>query len=60
MLFVVADELVEQWPDAVTESICQLDPKTMQHDIKKGVVTSGRGKGKMSSKRMFQNPMLSF
>jgi len=60
MLLVAADDLVEQCPGAVPESICQNDPKTMQQHIEKRVVTSGRGKGKMSVKRMFQNPMLSF
>ena len=60
MLLVAADDLVERCPSAVPESICQHDPKTMQEHIEKGVVTSGRGKGKMSSERMFQNPMLSF
>ena len=61
ILLVAADDLVEQCPGAVPESIiCQHDPKTMQQPIEKGGVTSGRGKGKMSSERMFQNPMLSF
>ena len=60
ILLVAADDLVEQCPGAVPESICQHDPKTMQQPIEKGRVISGRGKGKMSSKRMFQNPMLSF
>ena len=61
ILLVAADDLVEQCPGAVPESICQHDPKTMQQQhIEKGVVTSGREKGKMSVKRMFQNPMLSF
>ena len=60
MLLVAADDSVEQCPGAVTEPICQLDPTTMQQHIEKAVVTSGRGKGKMSSKRMFQSPMLSF
>ena len=59
MLLGAADDLVEQCPGAVPESICQHDPKTMQEHIEKGVVTTGRGKGKMSSERTFQNPMLS-
>ena len=56
MLLVAADDLVEQCPGVVPESIGQRDPKTMQQHIEKGVVTSGRGKGKMSSKRMFRVP----
>ena len=56
MLLVAADDFVEQCPGAVAEPICQLDPKTMQQHIEKGVITSGRGKGKMSSKRMFRVP----
>ena len=57
---IAADDLVEQCPGAVPESIYQPDPKTMQQHIEKGGVTSGRGKGKMSGKRVFWNPMLSF
>ena len=45
MLLVAADDLIEQCPGAVAEPICQLDPKTMQQHIEKGVITSGRGKG---------------
>ena len=46
LLLVAADDLVEQCPAAVPESICQfvVHPKTMH--IEKGVLTSGRGKGK--------------
>ena len=46
------DDLVEQWPNAGPESVCQPDSKTMQQHIEKGRVASGRGKGKMSGKRM--------
>ena len=60
MLLVAADDMVEQCPGAVPESICQHDPKTTQQHIEKGVVTSGRRKGKMSGKRMIQKTMLSF
>ena len=59
MLLVAADDLVEQCPGAVPESICQHDPKTMQQLTEEGVGTSGTGKAKISSERMFQNPMLS-
>ena len=45
--------------DLVSESVCQPDPTTMQLHIEKGVVTSSRGKGKISGKRMTHNPMLS-
>ena len=47
-----ADDLVKQWPSEVPESVCQPDSKAMQQHIEKGGVTSGRGKGKMSGKRM--------
>ena len=53
---VAADESVKQCPSAVSESVCQPDPT--QHS-EKGVVTLGRGKGKISGKRMTHNPMLS-
>ena len=59
MLLVAADDLVEQCPGAVPESICQHDPKAMQQLTEEGVVTSGTGKGKISRERMFENPMLS-
>ncbi|XP_074624520.1 uncharacterized protein LOC141882469 [Acropora palmata] len=49
MVYVAADDLVEQCPGAVPESICQNDPKTMQQHIEKRVVTSGRGKEGTSS-----------
>ena len=58
-----ADDLVEQWPNVVPKSVCQPDPTTMQIEkqiamqiatmhIDKGAVTSGRGQGKISSKRI--------
>ena len=56
---VAADESVKQCPSAVSESVCQPDPTTMQQHSGKGVVTLGRGKGKISGKRMTHNPMLS-
>ena len=55
---VAAADKVEEGPSTVPASICEPGPKTMQQDIDKGAVTSGRGKGKMSGKRMIQNPML--
>ena len=51
---VAADDLVEECASAVSESVCQSDPKTMQQHIEKGAVPAGRGKGKMSGKRMIQ------
>ena len=44
-----------QADDLVSESVCQPNPTTMQLHIEKGVVTSGRGKGKTSGKRMTPN-----
>ena len=44
---IVADDLVEQCPRAVSESVGQPDPTTMQQDIEIGAFTSGRGNGKM-------------
>ena len=56
---LAADDLVEHCPSAVPESVCQPDPKIMEQHIEKAGVTSGRGKGKISGKRMTHNPMLS-
>ena len=49
---VAADDLVEQCPGAVSESLCRPNPTTMQQHIEKGAVTSGRGNGKMLDKRI--------
>ncbi|XP_067020829.1 uncharacterized protein [Acropora muricata] len=46
---VAADDLVEECPSAVSESVCQSDPKTMQQHIEKDAVTS-RGKGMSTNK----------
>ena len=51
---IAADDLAKQCPSAVSESVGQPDPKTMQQHIEKAAVTSARGKGKMSGKRMIQ------
>ncbi|KAK2561263.1 hypothetical protein P5673_015741 [Acropora cervicornis] len=40
---VAADDLGEECPRAVSESVCQPDPTTMQPHIEKGADTSGRG-----------------
>ena len=45
------DDLVEQCPNVVPESVCQPDPTTMQQHIDEGAVTLGRGQGKISGKR---------
>ena len=55
---VTATDKVEQSPSTVPASVCEPGPKTMQQHIDKGAVTSDRGKGKMSGKRLIQNPML--
>ena len=47
---IAADDLVE--PNVVPESVCQHDPTTMQQHSDKGAVTSGRGQGKISIKRI--------
>ena len=52
---VAANDLVEQCPSTVSESVCQPDPAIMQQHIEKGVVTSGRGKGKVRGKREMQS-----
>ena len=49
---IAADDLVEQCPCAVSESVCQPDPKTMQQHIEKGAVASARNNGNMSGKRI--------
>ena len=48
---VAADDLVEQCPSAVSESVCQPHPRKQQH-IEIGTVTSGRGNGKIFGKRV--------
>ena len=53
---VAAADQVEECPSAVPESVYQTDPKTMH--IEEAAVASGRGKGKMSGKRVFDNSML--
>lgn len=40
---IAADDLFEQCPSAVSESVCQPNPKTKQQHIEIGAVTSGRG-----------------
>ena len=57
---VAAADQVEKCPSAVPESVYQTDPKTMLLQIEEAAVTSARGKGKMSDKRLFQNLMLCF
>ena len=57
---VAAADMVEQCPSAVPESVWQTDITSMQVHIEEAAVTPARRKGKMSGKRMIQNPMLSF
>ncbi|XP_067020794.1 uncharacterized protein [Acropora muricata] len=45
---IAADDLFEQCPSAVSESVCQPNPKTKQQHIEIGAVTSGRGNEKTS------------
>ena len=49
---VATADKVEQLPSAVPESVCQTYPKTLQLHIEEAAVTSARGKGKISGKRM--------
>ena len=49
---IAAYDLVEQCPNVLPESVCQHDPTTMQQHIEKGAVTSGKGQGKISGKRI--------
>ena len=48
----MAADFVEECPRAVSESVCQSVPKTMQQYIEKGAVASARNNGKMSGKRI--------
>ena len=47
---IAGDDLVEQCPNAVSESVGEPNPTTMQQHIEIGAVTSGRGNGKMLGK----------
>ena len=49
---VAADDLVENCPSAVSESVCQLNPTTMQQHLDISTVILGRGNGKMLGKRI--------
>ena len=49
---IATDDLVEQCPSVVTEPVCLPDPTTMQQLIRESAVTSSRGKGKISGKRI--------
>ena len=49
---IATDDLVEQCPSVVTEPACLPDPTTMQQLIEESAVTSSRGKGKISGKRI--------
>mgnify|MGYP000211732113 FL=1 len=51
---MAAADKVEQCPSAVSESVCQSHPKTMQLHIEEAAVSSARGKGKMSGKGMIR------
>ena len=50
---IAADDYVEQCPTGVTVQPVSLpDPTTMRQLIRESAVTSGRGKGKISGKRI--------
>ena len=49
---ITADNLVKQCPSAVKEAVCQPDPATMWQQFEKGAVSSTRGEGKISGKRV--------
>ena len=49
---IAADDLVKQCPSAVPEAVCQPNPATMQQHIEKDAVSSTRGEGKISGKRV--------
>ena len=50
---IAADDFVEQYPTGVTVQPVSLpDPTTMRQLIGQSAVTSGRGKGKISDKRI--------
>ena len=62
-LTVAAPDQVKECPREFaefTEIFYQTDPKTMLQHIEEAAVTSSSGKGKMSGKRVFQNPVLCF
>ena len=44
--------MIAQCPTGVSESVCQSIPTAMQQHIEEGAVTSGRGQGKISGKRI--------
>ena len=44
--------MIVQCPTGVSESVCQSNPTAMQQHIKEAAVTSGRGQGKISGKRI--------
>ena len=49
---VAADDIILHCPSGVSESACQSNPTGMQQHIEEGAVTSDRGQGKISGKRI--------
>ena len=49
---VAADDMILQCPTRVSESVFQSIPTAMQQLIEERAVTSGRGQGKISGKRI--------
>ena len=52
---VAADDLVEQCPSAVSESVCEPDTTMQQHIEKSAVTLTGRGNDEMSFVRQNRN-----
>ena len=49
---MTADDVVELCPNVAPESVCRPDSTAMEQHIVKGAATSGRGNGKMLTKRV--------
>ena len=51
---IAADDLVKQCPSRVPEAVCQPNPARMQQQIEKGAVSSTRGEGTISGKKVMR------
>ena len=49
---IAADDLVKKCPSTVPEAVCQPNTATMQQQIEKGAVSSTRGEGMISGKKV--------
>ena len=54
MQAIAADDLVKQCPSTVPEAVCQPNPATMRQQIEKGAVSSTRGEGMISGKKVMR------